>query len=294
MSTASTTTAGLARVLVVLDYSGTLSTGAVRFAQPRSLARSLQGSGLAALGVTDPPTFWTRVVDPTWQAGSTGGSSYAECVALGVRALNPQADPEMARAAAERFARAYLEASSIDDGWGPLLADLAGDRGLSGVIATDHYREATPKLLEELERLGSSGRRIGDVGPASSIAVANSADLGGLKTTGRFWRAVRSDLASHGRGFERVVVIDDFGANEMAEDDYSAKDLTQARRERVESLLASVLRTEVQSLTFALPSPSHAGPAERSKAEVATFVGEARRLLGRLARRSQSGHPRQE
>jgi hypothetical protein len=97
--TASADGGGRVSVLVVLDYSGTLSTGSVRFAQPRSLAKSLERSGLADLGVAEPAILWSEVIDPTWQQGSTGVASYTECVALGVRRLKPGADSGLIRIA---------------------------------------------------------------------------------------------------------------------------------------------------------------------------------------------------
>ena len=61
---------------IVLDYSGTLSIGAVLFSTPERLAEALRQSGLANLGVTTPAAFWDQIVNPTWEKGSTTSAGY--------------------------------------------------------------------------------------------------------------------------------------------------------------------------------------------------------------------------
>jgi hypothetical protein len=278
-------------VLVVLDYSGTLSPGAAGFAHPRSLTAALSASGLARLGVHDAATLWSEVIEPTWKAGSTGAASYAECVALGVFRLSPQVDPEHARQAADRFTLAYLEAGSIDDAWQPLLSELADESRARTVIATDHYLEATPRLLGELTRLGVPGLRITECAASTArkaIAVASSADLGALKSEPGFWSQVVERLGLDQGGPRQIVLIDDLGANELADDAYSARDQVLPRRRRIEALLEAILEAPVMTLPCTLPLEESTN-ADAFRPALESFVAHAAQQVRDLLRGCQTG-----
>ncbi len=58
--------------MIIFDWSGTLSPEAVRFGEDENLKRELELSGLAALGVATPRTFWKEIVTPTWEEWECG------------------------------------------------------------------------------------------------------------------------------------------------------------------------------------------------------------------------------
>jgi len=226
--------------LIILDYSGTLSLLAPRFAQPERLARELAASGLGALGISTPEVFWERIVNPTWVEGSTTQRGYAKVmteriIALGMAPATPR---ETIATAAGRFVDRYLAHSSIDLRWRPILARLAEDRSAVTVIATDHYAEATAAIGRFLAQLNVA------------LFVANSADLGAWKGERRFWEALRNRLPL--AEVRRVLAVDDFGLHEEKGDRYSGRKQALSRQQRTIAMLAEVFGAEVESIPFFL------------------------------------------
>jgi hypothetical protein len=72
---------------ILLDYSGTLSLGALMFGRPDRLLPELKRCGLYSLGVTGLDVFWNRIVNPTWTEGSTTPAGYRGVMEKAVRAL---------------------------------------------------------------------------------------------------------------------------------------------------------------------------------------------------------------
>ncbi len=247
-------------VVLVLDYSGTLSPGAVLFGRDASLTAALRTSGLADLGLAEPARFWAEVVDPTWELAGTGVLSYRDCVEQAAQRIDPAADPAATRQAADRFTAAYYLAGHVAGAWRDLLRAAVGSPASRVVVATDNYREATGSLESDLGLLGVRARRLGK-GPADrELMVANSADLGCFKATGEFWQQVRRGLG--GRTAHRVLVADDFGANELAADRYSATERILPRRRRTEALLGEVFGAPVESWPCVLPMAAAREPAD--------------------------------
>jgi hypothetical protein len=51
--------------LVIFDFSGTLSRGAVLFGKEKNLIRELKQSGLWQIGLNSVDIFWNDVIAPT-------------------------------------------------------------------------------------------------------------------------------------------------------------------------------------------------------------------------------------
>jgi hypothetical protein len=244
--------------LIIFDYSGTLSLEAPRFAQPESLMRAFAESGLSGLGVTTAEIFWEQIVNPTWIEGSTTPASYKSIMAKRVAALQlaPGASSEEIEAAASRFVESYLDHSRIDPRWRPLLARLNERAEIGVIIATDHYAEATGKILNNLGAWNILASKIGTATTLSqpytcSFFVANSADIGSWKEEIRFWTILKAKLSA-GK-ITRLLIIDDFGFNEEAGDRYGGDPAKIARRqEKTRKSLQEVFLAEVEIIPFFL------------------------------------------
>ncbi len=155
--------------LLIFDYSGTLSLEAPRFGQPENLLRALAETGLAALGVSTPEIFWGQIVNPTWVEGSTTQAGYKRVMAERIAALRlaPGASAEEIAAAASRFVDRYLDHSRIETDWRPLLTRLSENPNVTTIVATDHYAEATGRIIAELGAWGIPAVKLGTT-PASS------------------------------------------------------------------------------------------------------------------------------
>jgi hypothetical protein len=221
-----------AAILIALDYSGTLSAGAVAFARGDRLRAALASSGLAAFGIDTPERYWQEVVDATWITASLMPRPFARFIAERVMQAAP-ADAGLTEGellpAARRFVADYLRASAVSPAWLPLLDRLCRLDDARVIVATDHYSEATPAIIGHLTEAGFPSAPCG--GPPAPIQVANSADLGYHKIRAEFWRkaadATAPDAAS-------IIVVDDFGAAEAGVSSYAAKDAV-ARRRRLTS-----------------------------------------------------------
>jgi hypothetical protein len=259
---------------VIFDYSGTLSLEAPLFGRSEKLVRVLEESGLAALGVSTPEIFWRNIVNPTWIEGSTTSIGYARVMAERIAALRLAPDTQKGEieAAASRFVAAYLACSRIDPHWRPLLARLSEQSAAITVIATDHYAEATGKIIDDLSSWGIPARKVGKgeefpFPPAFGFFVANSADLGVWKADRRFWEILKSQLPL--AGVRRIVLIDDFGFNEESGDSYSGRAKVLARQEKTIANLGEIFQAVVEVAPFYLP-----GEAWECEEARAGFIAE--------------------
>lgn len=258
--------------LVAMDFSGTLSPGAARFAAGDRVADELRRSGLAELGVADPATFWDALVNPTWERGSTTRAGYVRVLTdAAVAHLRSgeggRVDPVEVEQAVRRFAARYLAASVIAPAWRPWLRRLASRASIAVVVATDHYAEATRRILDELAVADVPAAALpgghGHVDAAATptldrgaVLVANSADVGHHKRSRPFWERVADAVGP----VARVAVVDDFGAAEPGADAYADRERIAERRAATVALLAAVVAPDVTAIRFA-PPDGDPGPA---------------------------------
>jgi hypothetical protein len=268
----------LPKKLVIIDYCGTLSLEAPRFGRPENIIRTLETSGLAALGISTPEAFWREIVNPTWVEGGTTSIGYARVMAERIASLclAPDASISEIEAATSRFVAMYLDASQIDPRWRPILSRLSGHPDAATVVATDHYAEATEKIAGYLESWGIRAQQIaGGEGPPSPLQrspgvqrernfqksprffIANSADLGVWKEDPRFWEILRSQLPP--ASIQGILLIDDFGFNEAPGDSYGERDKVLARQEKTIANLTETFQAAVEVAPFALTGEDGGG-----------------------------------
>jgi hypothetical protein len=267
--------------MVIFDYSGTLSLEAPRFGRSENLVRALEESGLSGLGVSTAEVFWEKIVNPTWRKGSTTSIGYRRVMADRIAALRlaPDAPKGEIEAAASRFVDAYLSASRIDPRWQPVLERLSKQASLLTVIATDHYAEATGKIIAYLNAWGIPAEKMKqDDKPLSSAAapffIANSADLGAWKADRRFWEIFKSRLPL--AAVRQILLIDDFGFNEAPDDLYGGQAKVIARQVKTTSTLEEAFRAFVEAAPFCLSREvegSNEGTARRIE-ETAACIDE--------------------
>ena len=244
------------KMLVIFDYSGTLSLEAPRFGQPVNLVRALAESSLFSLGVTTPEIFWEDIVGPTWIEGSTTAICYKRVMAERIAALGlaPGATGADITAAASRFVDRYLDHSRIDPHWRPLLEKLTGYPGAAVVIATDHYAEATETIIRYLHSWDITVQKAKDGAGGnrwlSLFSVANSADIGFWKADRRFWEVLKSRFSLE--TVRSVLIIDDFGFNEDQGDSYGEWARIEARQEKTFTVLGEVFQAGVEVIPFFL------------------------------------------
>ena len=302
--------------VVIFDYSGTLSLEAPLFGRSENLVRALEESGLAACGVSTPEVFWGNIVNPTWIEGSTTSIGYAQVMAERIAALRlaPDAPISEIEAATSRFVAMYLACSRIDPHWRPLLSRLSEHTAAITIIATDHYAEATGKIINILNSWGipalkiakgeelafpsvfsvaegmnqnlfpapqiESGAMVEESGKTTSeFFIANSADLGVWKSDRRFWEILKSQLPL--AGVRRILLIDDFGFNEESGDSYSGRAKVLARQEKTIANLGETFQAVVEVAPFYLPG--EAGGCEEARARL--IAETAARIDGFLERR---------
>jgi len=244
----------LPRKLIIFDYSGTLSLESTLFGQSDYLMKQLRESGLADLGVTSPGIFWEQIVNPTWMEGSTTEAGYKKVIADRINAIlqNVSDDARVNISdAASLFVDSYLSHSRIDGRWQPVLDKVNRYPSIRTIIATDHYAEATPYILQFLEELHiqAVAARTAMAAPGStSVIVANSADIGFHKDNLRFWEILKNGLDVG--GVKGVLLIDDFGCNEQKGNSYSAPEKVEQRKRDTVRLLQHVFSAEVQAIPF--------------------------------------------
>jgi len=241
--------------LVIFDYSGTLSLESTLFARPNYLMKHLKESGLMKLGIESPETFWSEIVNPTWQKGSTTPVGYKKVIRDRISAiLSRNMSIELSERisyAASFFVDSYLSHSRIDERWRPVLNKLQSHPSLKIIVATDHYAEATGYIIRFLHELQIQGREAKHSFASSDYAgvvVACSADLGFHKADSRFWDILKTGLNLS--GIRRVLFIDDFGYNEQKEDRYSAGEKVEQRKNETVKMLQKVFSSPVQLVPF--------------------------------------------
>lgn len=253
------------RALVVLDFSGTLSVAAARFSAPERLSAELERCGLAALGIDTPEVFWARLVNPTWRRGSmtrTGYVTVLTAAALDLLGERGQAaDAKVVRDSVRRFADRYFAASTIAASWTPWLLRLVAQPDAVVMVATDHYAEATGHIIDQIAANGLTAAAMANAtrAPAAQIVVANSADVGHHKTDRGFWDVVAQVVGA----VDRVVVIDDFGANEQDADAYGMQEQVTRRRLTTTELLSATFSAPVTALPFVLDNCADAALRRR-------------------------------
>lgn len=243
--------------LIIIDYSGTLSSGAVLFGRPEFLMDQIKKSGLQSLGVTGPDIFWNDIVNPTWQEGSTSSTGYRNLMTQRVKGIVNRSDLSASDMeiinAVSRFVDSYFTHSRIDMRWGPLLRKLTDNPSVLSLIATDHYAEATEyivQFLREFQIQGKSAVEVFHDDEFTLFVVANSADLGVHKDNRRFWEVLKSNLKMD--TIRRILLIDDFGYNESSGSRYSRVDAIMVRKQNIVSILEEVFSVPVETYPFIL------------------------------------------
>ncbi len=265
----------MADKLVIFDWSGTLSPGAVLFAEQENLTGELEKSGLAALGVSSPELFWDEIVNPTWQEGSTTQAGYGALILRRIRdVFSPAVSDHEIGICAARFVESYLLHSSVDGLWVPLLKRLCRDSSVITVIATDHYAEATACIVRSLGRIGIKALPIKEACGALSFAVANSADLGANKASDLFWEAIKGFLNLN--AIQKVLIVDDFGFNEEEGDSYGERRKVEARKEATLDTLERTFGPVISLLPFMW---ERSGDPERDDRFLGSIVMQTSELI---------------
>ena len=245
------------RTVVAIDYSGTLSRAMVVFGGAGPLRAALVASGLDVWGIDTPRRYWEAVANPIWGEGSVTPTGMATLITRAVVAFRRSHAREVSQAAREAiagcaraFTTRYFSSATVDEGWVPLLARIAACPSCEAVVATDHFVDATPWCATHLARAG-----------AVAVPIANSAELGACKTSALFWnRLLARVLPSNPLAVSRVVVIDDFGLNEAAEDAYRDESAYEGRRRATERAVAEGMACEaVVSYPFSCPTQDERG-----------------------------------
>ena len=82
------------------------------------------------------------------------------------------------------------------------------------------------------------------------MLLANSADLGALKSEPLFWETLAEQVAFS--RFPRILLIDDFGFNEHPGDPYRAQKKVEQRRNTITSLLSKSGGSSLEVFPFYL------------------------------------------
>ena len=278
---------------IVFDYSGTLSLETVAFGKSDVLERQLHLSGLADFGVASPDAFWSSVVNPTWERGSRTPIGYRRLMVDKISKEWTARRKDSSLAALDRaagiFVGQYFTHSPIDPSWRPLLRELYNHPRITTVVATDHYAEATEAIKGQFQDMrmkaislpAGVGAKVRDkIGPGTTdskacLFIANSADLGYHKDEEEFWLRVRKQTGwTPG---DRLLLVDDFGANEVGGDLYGQEARVAARQQGTTDLLTKVFAGRVEVVPFVLSGD------ETSRDE------EAQLLIGKIAAKIREG-----
>lgn len=228
--------------LILFDFSGTLSLNAVLFGQAERLTHALRDSGLWRMGLNRLDDFWNGVIAPTWAEGAATPLGYAEALTKGLRGHLSASGADIRRCA-QAFAAEYFAHFTIHPAWTTLLQAVCADPSACVCIATDHYADATELIRAQLAALGIPAHE------PPGVFIANSADIGAFKAERAFWEHVRTRFTCE--QFYKISLIDDFGANEPAQDRYAADGLMAERQAQTTALLREVFRCPVEAFPFA-------------------------------------------
>lgn len=238
--------------MVVFDFSGTLSIGAILFGREENLVKELQQAGLWQIGLNSPEIFWNDVINPTWQQGATTAIGYKRLLAERLKPICHASEEKIFRCVA-KFADRYFTSSSVHPAWSPIFHFLREQPATVVVIATDHYAEATGQILSQLEQLNIPGVSVSQATNGTyegKIIVANSSDLGHMKSTHEFWQRVKASLALE--TLFQVMVIDDFGFNESSQDSYAAAEKITTRQNTIIDVLSKSFGCRIKTCPFLL------------------------------------------
>lgn len=241
--------------LVAVDFSGTLSPGSAAFGKSERLLSTLRETGWEQLWSTTLRAetserfslldwFWRDIIAPTWQQGGTSPIGYRNLLCQRL-AIVCDAPPIRIETCVAAFTEQYWAAAIIDPPWIPFLHHLTIRPEMTVLIATDHYAEATEHILNQLARHGLSAvslLTLDVLTHRTEIVVANSADIGHFKATQDFWQIVKDRLPSN--QWSRILVIDDFGANEASQDAYALPEQVNARQEAMVAMMRGVFKCE--------------------------------------------------
>ena len=256
----------MSQLVTVFDYSGTLSLEAVAFAKNDVLERQLHLSGLADFGIVSPEIFWNSVVNPTWEEGSRSPIGYRRLMVGKISEEWTVSRKDASLAALDKaagiFVAQYFSHSRIYPPWRPLLRELYKHSTITTVVATDHYAEATEAIKGQFQDMqmntlplpAAVGAMVrGGAGVAEQggcIFIANSADLGYHKDQEEFW--VRVHELTNWTSGDRLLLVDDFGANEIAGDHYGREARVAARQQRTTEVLTKVFAGRMEIMPFIL------------------------------------------
>jgi len=262
--------------LILFDFSGTLSIEAVNFGQRETLSSYLEKSGLTELGVASETFFWNEIVIPTWLEGSTTRRGYINILTDRITTLcpdnrksNSQTNGSVKKAVS-RFMAFYFDCCLIDAAWKNMLQSLQNDSLIQVAIVTDHYGEATPMIIK---RMADWDIKVIPLEKATKdtenpLIIANSADVGFHKIDCRFWYAFHDQLFLPDNQDIKVLLIDDFGANEAIGDQYGNHAQVTTRREKTGQALEEVFGKSVDIYPFMLKFLKNDPPNPEKKKEL--------------------------
>ncbi len=261
--------------LVIFDYSGTLSLEATGFGKPDILVRHLEKSGLAGIGIDTADRYWNKVANPTWTKASTTNTGYKSIATGCIKSMGiPGATSPAIESAVSKFVDAYMCYSRIDERWRPLLSDIQNLPGVKGIVATDHYAEATPAIIAHLavmriDSVPATGKEKPYV--ETAFIVANSADIGYPKTDGHFWCALVKQHLTIPVG--KVILVDDFGSREQDRSGYS-------KAHKIEKRIAAT-RKAIEGVFGCQPRVIHFTPGNDPVTAVSETIKSVLKVLER-------------
>jgi len=248
--------------LILFDFSGTLSIEAVNFGQRETLSSYLEKSGLVELGIASEAFFWNEIVTPTWLEGSTTRRGYINILTDRITALcldnresnSQRGDNINVRKAVSRFMASYFDCCLIDAAWRNMLQSLRNDPLTQVAVVTDHYAEATTTIIKGMAEWDIEAIPLEKAvkGAENPLVIANSADVGFHKIDYRFWYTFYNQLFLHDHHNMKVLLIDDFGANEAIGDQYGNHAQVTVRKERTRQALEEVFGKSVDIYSFIL------------------------------------------
>eukprot|EP00668_Euglena_longa_P014555 GGOE01018545.1.p1 GENE.GGOE01018545.1~~GGOE01018545.1.p1 ORF type:complete len:293 (-),score=44.13 GGOE01018545.1:162-995(-) len=277
----------MAKLLLIFDFSGTLSWSATQFGRSRRLAESLQTTGLASCGLQTAAEYFKVAVEPSWQICSTTKMPFARALAdIVLQSLSTQGRTSAVELSCDRFVTQYVQACRIHPAWGAFLPTLPHQPSLQVVLATDHYFDVTDQLAQQVRQWFQAeahviGCQLGPC-PEGSVLVANSALAGDLKSSEQFWAVVKESLPSPWQEPAEVLLVDDFGHNEGALCDYS-RSAVQRQQTIVAHLKQCFPSAKVASFPFLVKTE---GADEDDDSFFAKKVSEACHTIDELLARS--------